>query len=73
MLRWPRSASRSRVAKNWRYELGFISGSALRILAAIVALGLAPVLMFWLYLGGSIGYRVRLRHADRAPQAGPPS
>lgn len=44
------------------YTLGFLVGSILRLAVAVLLIGLAPVLMFWLYLAASIGWLLRRPH-----------
>jgi hypothetical protein len=38
------------------YALGYIVGTVLRFVAGVLLIGLAPVLMFWLYLAASVGW-----------------
>jgi hypothetical protein len=43
------------------YALGLAVGSIVRLLVAVLLIGLAPVLMFWLFLAASVAWLFRRR------------
>jgi hypothetical protein len=48
------------------YKLGLAVGTGLRFLVAVLLIGLAPVLVFWLYLAASIACLLRRAHGAYA-------